>query len=143
MPEPFDPTELLQIAAALRDTAARIEQVAKGLAPASPISPTSNGHAGLAIDRDALTVRWNGQSCFLGYTTAFRLIERLAKRPNHYVPHDQLLEDVWGGHRSKSAIRSAVNDLRARLAHAGMADVAQIIDGQNPGHYGLIVRRLP
>lgn len=142
MLEPTDLTAyLLDIASSLKQAAQRIEQAATSLALMSTARPCGNGLNGLTIDRQSLTVGWNGSSCFLGYTTAFRILERLAQRPNQYVSHAQLLEDVWGGPRSRSAIRSAVNDLRTRLTCAGMKDLAEAIDGSNPGHYGLIVQR--
>lgn len=142
MPEPTELTEhLLEIASALRETADRVERAATTLALMATNKPPNDGPHGPTLDRKALTVTWNGTSCFLGYTTAFRLLERLAQRPNQYVSHAQLLDDVWGGSRSPSAIRSAVNDLRARLTSAGLEDLANSIDGRNPGHYGLIVRQ--
>lgn len=133
---------LLDLASALRVVATQAEQAAIAMTPRRALAGTPDGRNPLEIDRSALTVRWNGQSCFLGYTTAFRLMERLAQRPNHYVSHAQLLADVWGGPRSSSAIRSAVADLKARLTYEGMAELANAVDGSNPGHYGLIIRRL-
>lgn len=93
------------------------------------------------VDRRTLTVYWQEHSCFLGYTLLFRLIERLAQRSNQYLTADRLMEDLWGGPRAPSTIRSAVSDLRQKLAAAGMSELAGMIDGSNPGHYGLIKPR--
>lgn len=130
---------LLTLAATLREAADQATVAAQIAALAGADSGAPNGRALPLIDRDALTVAWNGRSCYLGYTTAFRLLERLVRRPNRYVSHAQLLDDVWGGYRSKSAIRSAVCDLRERLSAAGMHDLAGLIDGSNPGHYALML----
>ena len=132
---------LLDLARALRVVAAQAEQVAVAMSPRRDTVGAPDGQSPLQIDRSSLTVQWNGHSCFLGYTNAFRLIERLARRPNHYVSHAQLLADVWGGPRSRSAIWSAIADLKIRLAGAGLAELASAIDGSNPGHYGLIIQR--
>jgi len=93
------------------------------------------------VDRRTLTVYWQDRACFLGYTLLFRLIERLAQRSNQYVTADRLMEDLWGGPRAPSTIRSAVCDLRKKLAAAGMSELAGMINGSNPGHYGLIEPR--
>ena len=136
------PELLLDLTVSLRQAADKAERAALALARPMP-QVSTNGKHGLEIDRHALTVRWNGNGCFLGYTLAFRLIDRLAQRPNYYFSHAQLLDDVWGGPRSRSAIRSVVSDLRIRLASAGMAELASMIDGSNPGHYGLLMQRRP
>ena len=136
------PDLLLDLTVSLRQAADKAERAALALARPVP-QVTRNGRHGLDVDRHALSVRWNGDDCFLGYTLAFRLIDRLAQRPNHYFSHAQLLDDVWGGPRSPSAIRSVVSDLRSRLSSAGMADLAGMIDGSNAGHYGLFMQRRP
>lgn len=93
------------------------------------------------IDRRLLSVIWRGRACFLGNTLPFRLLERLARRPNIYVSCEQLLEDVWHGTRSMAAVRSVVKELRQRLRAAGMEDLAGAIDGGVSGHYGLMLDR--
>ena len=136
------PELLLDFAQILRTAAEKAEQVAVTLADDKWRVVDNSCSSSLTINRETLMVRWNGCSCYLGFTMAFRLLERLARRPNFYVTHDQLLQDIWGGPRSKSAIRSAINDLRSRLASAGMGDLANAIDGTNVGRYGLILRGL-
>ncbi len=136
------PELLWDLTVSLRQAADQAERAALALARPMP-QISSNGKHGLEIDHHTLTVRWNGGGCFLGYTLAFRFIDRLAQRPNHYFSHAQLLDDVWGGPRSPSAIRSVVSDLRYRLTGAGMEDLALMIDGSNPGHYGLLMQRRP
>jgi DNA-binding response OmpR family regulator len=94
--------------------------------------------SGLVIDRLTFTVRWRGRSCYLNNTLPFRLLERLARRPNQYVSCAQLLDDVWeGAIRSKAAIRSVVKVLRQKLSKAGMRDLASAIDGRTKGYYTL------
>lgn len=96
-------------------------------------------HAGklLFIDHDRLQVAFHGRTCVLGNTLPFKLLERLARRPNTYVTHDELLSDVWQGIRSESAIRSAVKRLRQTLRLQGMAELAAAIDGTSAGRYCL------
>jgi DNA-binding response OmpR family regulator len=94
----------------------------------------------LEIDRSTLSVNYRGRPCFLGNTLMFRLIEQLAKRPNKYLPYEDLLADVWQCDRSDGAIRSVVKRLPGSLRGHGMEHIAQAIDGSVPGHYAL---RLP
>jgi DNA-binding response OmpR family regulator len=93
------------------------------------------------IDRTLLSVEWRGKTCFLGNTLPFRLLERLARRPNQYFSYEQLLDDVWEGPRSFSAVRSVVKVLRKKLTAAGMNDLANAIDGTVCHHYGLMLAR--
>jgi len=95
----------------------------------------------LRLNRHSFTVDWRDRQCHLGYTLAFRLLEVLARRPDHYLSIDYLLSEIWSGQRSRSAVRSAVSDLRRRLVDAGMDDLAAMIDGSNRGHYGLMLSR--
>ena len=90
-------------------------------------------------DRPILSVRWRGKSCFLGNTLPFWFFERLARRPNQYYSYEQLIEDVWEGQRTFSAIRSVVRVLRRKLVAAGMDDLANAIDGSVSHHYGLML----
>lgn len=91
------------------------------------------------VDHSTLSLSWAGKTCHLGYTVLFRLADRLSRRPNQYITPDQLLRDVWeGGLRSPETIRSAVRNLRDRLSHAGMDDLAAAIRGHG-GRYGLIL----
>lgn len=130
---------LCGLVAALRDVADRMEIVADVLAVMDERVRIPLPQNGLMIDREHLTVSWNGRRCHMGYTIPFRLLERLARRPNQYVTHERLLHDIWGGSRSKSALRSAINNLRIQLVAAGMADLAKAIDGRNAGRYGLML----
>jgi len=91
------------------------------------------------IDRTLLSVQWHGKTCFLGNTLPFRFLERLARKPNQYFSYEQLLDDVWEGPRSFSAIRSVVKVLRKKLVEAGMEDLANAIDGTVCRHYGLML----
>lgn len=95
----------------------------------------------LDVDHEHLRVSFRGKSCFLGNTLPFRLLARLASRPNAYLTYEQLLDDVWDGLRSDSAIRSVVKRLRAMLRRDGMSELADAIDGSMPGRYALRASR--
>ena len=92
-------------------------------------------------DPNILAVRWNGKTCFLGKTIAFKLFARLARRPNHFLSHDLLLDEVWECRVTKEAMRSAVKTLKQKLRQAGMADLAAAINGRRRECYGLILDR--
>ena len=95
----------------------------------------------LMIDRSAMCVVYRGRRCFLGNTLMLKFLERLARRPNHYVSHYNLLNDVWEGVRELSSIRSVVKELRAKLRAAGMSGLSDAIDGHVSGHYGLMLNQ--
>jgi DNA-binding response OmpR family regulator len=90
------------------------------------------------LDHSTRTVFWGTQTCQLGPTLLFDLLDRLARRPNQYVCHDQLLADVWKARKSVLTIRSAVRQLKAKLRKAGMCKLAAAIQGRR-GYYGLIL----
>lgn len=90
------------------------------------------------LDRSTFEVRYRGQRCALGATMGFRVLERLARRPNQYIHADALLEELWTAPRSYVTVRSTVCRLKARLRRAGLGEVADMIDGRTRGHYGLI-----
>jgi len=64
-------------------------------------------------------------------------MEWLARRPGHYQQVTDLLEEVWGAPRSRTAVRTVISNLRSRLRRAGMGDLASRIDGHCQGHYRL------
>jgi DNA-binding response OmpR family regulator len=100
----------------------------------SPTPVPINGQRPL-VDESTLSVFWNGRRCHLGHTTTFRLLERLARRPNQYVTHLDLLHDVWDDEELATAtIRSTVRHLRRRLRDGDMAELAQSIRGHD-GRY--------
>ncbi len=141
--------ELARLARAIRATAHRLLQEADDLSalvarhgPGRSETPGPQAEA-IAIDPASFSVVWRGRRCLLGYTLAFRLLRHLAQRPDQYVRVDALLHDIWSGQRSRSAVRTAVADLRRRLAAAGMADLAGRIDGRSRGHYGLMLSQAP
>lgn len=88
-------------------------------------------------DISTLSVVWGGRVCFLGNTLLFRFFERLARSPNQYISHVDLLDDVWEGQREGSTIRGVAKRLRDRLTSAGMHDLAAAIDGSVAGYFGL------
>ena|SRR5690349_14552413 len=93
--------------------------------------------AGAIVDEELLEIRYRGRKCFLGNTLPFRFFARLHRRPNSYLTYEELLEDVWDGIRSDSAIRTVVKRLRNILRRAGMDELADAIDGSVPGRYAL------
>ena len=95
----------------------------------------------LKIDRTTYTVFWGERSCYLGHSMAFRLLERLAQRPNQYLRTERLLDDLWQAPRSRLTVLSTVCGLKAKLRKAQMNDLADLIDGSNPDHYGLLLRK--
>ena len=91
------------------------------------------------LDESTLSVIWKGKTLHLGHTLAFRLLARLARRPNQYVTHLDLLRDVWDDDDLATAtIRSQVRELRRKLCRGGMTDLATAISGHN-GRYILKV----
>jgi hypothetical protein len=72
-------------------------------------SPAASAFRPVA-DRTTLSVLFQGKTCFLGNTLLFRFFEVISRRPNLYISHDQLLDEVWGGIRSESTIRNVAND---------------------------------
>lgn len=106
-----------------------------------PSTATSYSADHLDVDHQHLRVSFRGKSCFLGNTLPFRLLAALANRPNVYLTYEELLDDVWDGLRSDSAIRSVVKRLRGILRRDGLSDIADAIDGSMPGRYGLRVPR--
>ncbi len=107
----------------------------------APDNTENNAHRQTIADRATFCARWGGKSCYLGNTLSFRLLERLAHRPNQLFCYDTLLQDVWESKRSREAVRSVVKVLRQKLRAAGMDDLAQAIDGNAAHHYGLMLDR--
>lgn len=94
----------------------------------------------LISDPAAKTITFRGCTCCLGNTLVFRMIERLARRPNQFVSFDRLIRDVWDGHpKSDEAIRSLVKELRDRLRKNGMRRLASSIRGQKKA-YALMLK---
>jgi DNA-binding response OmpR family regulator len=93
------------------------------------------------VDPNSFCVEWDGHVCFLGATVTFRLLECLARRPNRFASHRQLLAEVWDGHvRERVTIRSVVRNLRVKLRAAGMNALASAVVGHGQG-YALFLRR--
>jgi len=92
------------------------------------------------VDEDRLEIRYRSHSCFIGNKLPFRLFARLLHQPNKYISYEELLDDVWDGRRlTDSAVRNAVKRLRAALRGGGMAELADAIDGSEPGRYALLL----
>ena len=87
------------------------------------------------LDESTLSVIWNDKKLHLGHTLSYRLLARLAQRPNQYVTHLNLIRDVWDNDDLATAtIRSQVRELRRKLRSGGMTDLADAIRGHN-GRY--------
>lgn len=87
------------------------------------------------LDQSTYSVTWQGRSLHLGHTRCFWLLARLVRRPNQYVTHLDLLNDVWDDEELTTAtIRSTVCQLRRRLRKSRMRHLADAIRGHN-GHY--------
>ena len=95
------------------------------------------------MDYSTFSVRHEGRICFLGNTLPFRLFARLLRRPNAYVSHQILLDEIWEGIRSPEAVRSVVKTLRAKLRDGGLDNLANSIDGQIKGHYAVLIPDSP
>ena len=105
---------------------------AAGMAPS-----LASHHQRPLLDESTLSVIWKGKILHLGQTLSFRLLARLARRPNQYVTHIELLRDVWDDEElltATSTIRSLVRELRRKLQHGGMTDLAGAIRGRE-GRY--------
>jgi DNA-binding winged helix-turn-helix (wHTH) protein len=89
----------------------------------------------IIVDAGARTITFRGRTCRLGNTLVFRLMERLARRPNHFVTFDRLIRDVWDQQaRSDEAIRSVMKELRRRLRKSRMTKLASAIRGQKKAY---------
>lgn len=93
------------------------------------------------VDHSMLSVVHQGKNCFLGNTLSFRLLVRLLRRPNHYVSHQILLDEIWDGIRSPEAVRSVVKTLRAKLRDSGLDVLSRSIDGTVKGHYAILIAK--
>lgn len=121
---------------------AEVDQLVARIATESDLNrPTVSSTYPLVL-HETFSVHWRDSTCRLGPTTPFRLLKRLARRPNQYVTYDQLIDDVWDGQsRSHTAIRSAARDLRRSLRGSGMHALAAAIHGQGRC-YGLMLTLL-
>lgn len=87
------------------------------------------------LDRSTFSVLWRDKALCLGHTRIFSVLEYLARRPNQYVAHLDLMHDVWDDEElASSTIRSVIRNLRIRLDEGGMPELATAIRGRK-GHY--------
>ncbi len=91
----------------------------------------------LVIDSETLVVHFRGKPCFLGGRLPFKLLSRLARRPDTYVTYEQLCADVWNYECTDDAVRSMVKMLRRKLRAKGLGELADAIDGSVPRRYAL------
>jgi len=100
-------------------------------------SPLRGNTTHLQVEPTLLSVSYRGKTCFLGNSYSFHLLHHLAQKTNRYVSRQELFDAVWEGDRSEEALRSTVKVLRKRLREAGLAELADAIDGSTKGHYVL------
>jgi DNA-binding response OmpR family regulator len=106
------------------------------------IGPSSRGNGKLSsatsvidrrplLDNSTFRVTWKSQSLHIGDTRGYWLLDRLARRPNHYVACVDLIHEVWKDDDIVFAtVRSTVRNLRNTLRNGGMAGLADAIRGQ-------------
>ena len=116
--------ELEEVIAASADRAAPAGRIGNVLG-SQLRDPSSLYHTPL-VDTAAMTVTWSGRTCHISSTILLGILDRLARRPNHYVTFDRLLRDVWNATRSDFTIRSHVRHLKSRLVAAGMQKLARM-----------------
>lgn len=125
-----------EIQAAMRT---EVDEADLGHRPGGCVTRPPNPVERPLLDESTLSVIWRGKALHLGNTLAFRLLERLARCPNQYVTHLDLLRDVWEDELTAIAtIRSVVRQLRCKLRGGGLTDLATAIRGHN-GRYILSV----
>jgi DNA-binding response OmpR family regulator len=108
-----------------------------------PASSSGNDQATPSIiDEATFSVRWSGCTCRLGNTVAFRLLARLARRPNQFLSYERLRAGIWDDCESDAAVQSAVKVLRRKLNAAGMPTLAAVLDGSVSRHYALLLDKL-
>lgn len=89
------------------------------------------------LDESTLSVIWKGKTLHLGHTQGFWLLARLARCPNQYITHVDLLEEIWeDDFTDTSVLRAGVQRLRVKLRRGGMGDLANAIAGHR-GRYML------
>ncbi|MBM4018456.1 MAG: winged helix-turn-helix transcriptional regulator [Planctomycetes bacterium] len=89
------------------------------------------------LDEATLSVIWRGRTLHLGHTQGFWLLARLARRPNQYITHVDLLGEIWDDEfTDTSVLRAGVQRLRVKLRRGGMGDLADAIAGHR-GRYML------
>ena len=89
------------------------------------------------LDEATLSVIWRGRTLHLGHTQGFWLLARLARCPNQYVTHLDLLQEIWDDEFADTTLlRAGVQRLRVKLRRGGMRDLADAIAGHH-GRYML------
>lgn len=113
----------------------RLEQLRAAEPTMTPASCSPDHCERPMLDQGTFSVLWRGKTLMLGHTRCFWLLARLARRPNQFVTHLDLLNDVWEDEELATAtIRSTVCQLRRLLRRKRMHRLAKAIRGHN-GHY--------
>ena len=95
------------------------------------------------LDEATLSVIWRGRTLHLGHTQGFWLLARLARCPNHYITHLDLLQEIWDDEFADTTLlRAGVQRLRVKLRQGGMGDLADAIAGHH-GRYMLDLSAAP
>jgi hypothetical protein len=101
-----------------------VERLASGaMTPSNPLSLVLPCPETSIVDAGTFSVRWANRTCRLGNTVAFKLLTRLARRPDQYPSYESLRDGIWDEWKSDAAVQSAVKVLRRELNAAGMADL--------------------
>src|SRR5688572_16151477 len=82
-----------EIGAIVRTELAELRDDSEGVARTVGWTPPASGQLRPVLNISTLCVHWSGRSLHLGQTLAFRLLDRLARQPNQYVTHLDLLRD--------------------------------------------------
>ena len=95
------------------------------------------------LDEATLSVVWRGRTLYLGHTQGFWLLARLARCPNRYVTHLELLREIWDDEFADTTVlRAGVQRLRVKLRQGGMSRLADAITGHH-GRYMLNLSTAP
>jgi DNA-binding response OmpR family regulator len=95
------------------------------------------------LDEATLSVIWRGRTLHLGHTQGFWLLGRLARCPNRYITHLDLMQEIWDDEFADTTLlRAGVRRLRVKLCQGGMSDLADAIAGHR-GRYMLNLSAAP
>ncbi|HEY8172240.1 MAG TPA: response regulator transcription factor [Dehalococcoidia bacterium] len=113
-----------------RELVARVQSVLRRAAPEEPaMQPLEAGP--LRLDPDRHRVDVDGQPLTLT-RTEFRLLALLVADAGHVLPHDQLLQEVWGvGYEGEShMLHVTISRIRHKLARVTDANLIRTVAGK-------------
>ncbi len=75
----------------------------------------------MVIDRDRFEISYKENSCALGNTLSFHLLERFSQARGVFLTIKTLIDDVWKGKEvSNEAVQRQISTLRDKLKDAGI-----------------------